>query len=55
MFKVKRKAYRVILNEANDSHSMMLVLGCEDMDECIRFATKTKNKDQKIFDVQEIK
>lgn len=55
MFKNKPKAYRVVLDGEIGGHSMMLVLGCSDLDECIRYADKTKDKGQKIFDIQEIK
>lgn len=55
MFKSKPKAYRVVLDGEIGGHSMMLVLGCSDLDECIRYTNKTKDKGQKIFDIQEIK
>jgi hypothetical protein len=55
VFKMKPKAYRVVLDGDIGGHSMMLVLGCGDLDECINYANRTKEKGQKIFDIQEIK
>lgn len=54
MFRPKPKAYRVVLDGEIGGYSMMLVLGCADLDECIRHTNKTKDKGQKIFDIQEV-
>lgn len=54
MFKQKPKAFRVVLDGEIGGHSMMLVLGCSDLDECIRYTMKSKEKNMKISKVQEI-
>lgn len=54
MFIQKNKSFRVVLDGEVGGHAMMLVLGCKDMDECIRYTMKSKEKNMKIASVQEI-
>lgn len=54
MFIQKNKSFRVVLDGEVGGHAMMLVLGCKDMDECIRFTIKHKEKNMKIARVEEI-
>jgi len=55
MLQIKPRSFRVVLDGEVGGHAMMLVMGCADMDECIRYALKTKDKTMKIREVQEIK
>lgn len=54
MFKRKPKAYRVVLDGEIGGHSMLIIVGCSDVDECIEYTNRTKEKGQSIFDIQEI-
>lgn len=54
MFIQKNKSFRVVLDGEVGGHAMMLVMGCQDMDECIRHTMKTKDKGMKISRVEEI-
>ncbi|MFZ9258203.1 MAG: hypothetical protein ACO24P_03695 [Candidatus Nanopelagicaceae bacterium] len=54
MFKQKPKSYQVVLDAEVGGCSTMLVIGCIDEEECIKFAMKAKQKHQCIKELKEI-
>lgn len=54
MFARKPKVYRVVLDAEVGGYSFMLTLGCSDLDECIKWVNKNKDKGDKIYDIQEV-
>jgi len=55
MFTPKTKSFYVVLDGEVGGHAVtMKILGCVDMDECVRYANKTKDKGMKIKEIKEI-
>lgn len=55
MFTPKTKSFYVVLDGEVGGHAVtMQIIGCIDMDECVRYANKAKDKGMKIREVKEI-
>ena len=50
----KSKSFRVYMQSKSGAESMMLIMGCLDKEECIKFVTGAKDSDSNIRSIVEI-